>query len=59
MGSEMCIRDSACPVDIVTSHVNLDMLHVEMNKTHFDIIMLIVDITYLACQGQRYANTST
>ena len=33
------------------SHVNLDMLDVEINKSHFDIVMLHVDITYLGCQG--------
>ena len=31
------------------------MLHVDINKSHVNIIMLHVDIIYLACQGQKYA----
>ena len=31
------------------------MLHVDINKSHVNIIMLHVDIIYLACRGQKYA----
>ena len=30
------------------------MLHVDMNKSHMNIIMLHVDIIYLACREQKY-----
>ena len=30
------------------------MLHVDINKSHVNIIMLHVDIIYLACRGQKY-----
>ena len=35
-------------------HVNIIMLHVDINKSHVNIIMLHVDIIYLACRGQKY-----
>ena len=35
-------------------HVNIIMLHVDLNKSHVNIIMLHVDIIYLACRGQKY-----
>ena len=31
------------------------MLHVDINKSHVNIIMLHVDMIYLACRGQKYA----
>ena len=31
------------------------MLHVNINKSHVDIIMLHVDIIFYACRGQKYA----
>ena len=31
------------------------MLHVDINKSHVNIIMLHVDIIYLACRWQKYA----
>ena len=36
-------------------HVNIIMLHVDINKSHVNIIMLHFDIIYLACRGQKYA----
>ena len=35
------------------------MLHVDINKSHVNIIMLHVDIIYLACRGQKYATIET
>ena len=35
------------------------MLHVDINKSHVNIIMLHVDIIYLACRGQKYATIRT
>ena len=32
------------------------MLHVDINKSHSNIIMLHVDKIYFACKGQQYAN---
>ena len=40
---------------IVNVHVNIIMLHVDINKSHVNIIMLHVDIIYLAFRGQKYA----
>ena len=34
------------------------MLHVAINKSHVNIIMLHVDITYLACKGQSLFATA-
>ena len=34
-------------------HVNIIMLHVDMNKSHVNIDMLHVTIMYLACMGQK------
>ena len=31
------------------------MVHVDINKSHVNIIMLQFDIIYLACRGQKYA----
>ena len=31
------------------------MLNVDINKSHVNVIMLHVDIIYLACRGQKYA----
>ena len=31
------------------------MVNVDINKSHVNIIMLHVDIIYLACRGQKYA----
>ena len=36
-------------------HVNISILHVDINKRHVNMIMLHVDITYFACMGQRCA----
>ena len=40
-------------------HVNIFMMHVDINKSHVNIIMLHVDIIYLACRGQKYATISS
>ena len=42
-------------VDINKSHVNIIMLHVDINKSHVNMIMLHVDIIYLAYGGTKYA----
>ena len=34
-------------------HVNIIMVHVDINKLHVNKIMLHVDIIYLACRGQK------
>ena len=34
-------------------HVNIIILHVDINKRHVNMIMLHVDIMYVACMGQR------
>ena len=35
--------------------VNMLMLHADINKSHVNMLMLQVDITYLACKGQTFA----
>ena len=40
-------------------HVNKIMLHVNINKSLVNIIMLHVDIIYLACREQKYATIQT
>ena len=35
------------------------MLHVDINKSHVNIIMLHVNINYLACRGQKCATIIT
>ena len=44
-------------IDIV--HVNIIMLHVNINKSHVNKIMLHVDIIYLACRGQKYVTINS
>ena len=36
-------------------HVNIIMVHVDINKSHVNLILLHVDIIYLASRGQKYA----
>ena len=48
------IFDKKCNV-----HVNIIMLHVDIDKSHVNIIMLHVDIIYLAGRGQKYASINT
>ena len=53
---------SACKRIMFTSDPNyvacqhIIMLHVDINKSHFNIIMWYVDIIYLACEGQPYTS---
>ena len=35
------------------------MLHVDINKSHVNIVISHVDIIYLACRGQKYATIIT
>ena len=36
-------------------YIIMNMLHVDMNKSHVKIIFFHVDIIHLACSGQKYA----
>ena len=55
--SKKCTRIILTKIDNV--HVNIIMLHVDINKSHVNIIMLHIDIIYLACRGQKYATIRT
>ena len=49
------VRKALSVVFHVLLHVNIIMLHVDINKWHVNIIISHVDIIYLACRGQKYA----
>ena len=42
-------------VDIIMLHVIITVMHVDINKSHVIIITLHVDIIYLAWKRQKYA----
>ena len=40
---------------MIMLHINIIMLLIDTNISHVNIIILHVDIIYLACRGQKYA----
>ena len=46
------MSNSSCDIDFVSCHHNL--LYFDMNKLHFEIIIMFVDIICLAYREQKY-----